>query len=81
MIISIAITILLAAIAQGCAKPPDVSKSIENAAALAQYERLLDDCKKKGKASRDYEVYERCADAVDADLCKHNMALCKEAAP
>lgn len=78
MIISISITLLLALLVQSCT--PESKTATENAAALLQYERLLDDCKKKGREARSYDVYEKCADGVDADLCKHNRALCKDGA-
>ena len=56
-----------------------VIQGVENAAAVAQYERLLDECKEKGKDAGSYAVYERCADKVDAVLCTHNRVLCHDA--
>lgn len=57
-----------------CSLPPVVN--VENAAALAQYERLLDDCKSRGKDAGSYAVYAACADEVDAHLCKEQHLRC-----
>lgn len=37
----------------------------ENAVTVEKYRKELVDCKRKGKAARDYAVYERCAADVD----------------
>ena len=58
----------------GCT--PIVQQSVENAAAVAQYEALLDDCRKQGKAAKDYQVYANCADAVDRRLCAESGVRC-----
>ncbi len=61
----------------GCRPPePVIVSSIENAAAVAQYKALTDDCVKKGKAAKDFAVYEACADAVDAELCRTKSMRC-----
>ena len=61
-----------------CAATPHVVENVENAAAVAQYEALLDECRKAGKAAGSYEVYERCADSVDLHLCAERGLRCKE---
>ncbi len=55
-----------------------LAANVENAAAVAQYEALLDDCRKQGRASASYAVYSTCADAVDAHLCAQHRLRCKE---
>ncbi len=55
---------------------PAVVSTIENAAAVAQYTALLEDCRKQGKAAKSYAVYETCADAVDAELCRVRSTRC-----
>lgn len=62
----------------GCMPPPKVVESVENAAAVAQYEALLDDCRKQGRAAGNYLVYETCANAVDDQLCAQHRLRCKE---
>lgn len=57
----------------GCKPPP---QSVENAAAVVQYEALLDDCKTKGKVAKSYGVYAECADAVDRKLCAESGVRC-----
>jgi hypothetical protein len=59
----------------GC-KP--VEAPIEGAAAVAQYEAQLDACRKRGKESRSYAIYEECAAAVDRDLCATRGLRCIE---
>lgn len=55
---------------------PAIVTAVENAAAVEQYKRLLDDCRAKGKAANSYAVYETCADAVDAELCRTRSVRC-----
>jgi hypothetical protein len=55
---------------------PAMQHNIENAAALAQYEQLLDQCRAKGKDAGSYAVYSTCADEVDAHLCKEQGLRC-----
>jgi hypothetical protein len=59
-----------------CACTPAMKNNVENAAALTQYERLLDDCRAKGKDAGSYAVYSACADQVDAHLCKDHGLRC-----
>jgi hypothetical protein len=61
----------------GC-HPPAPGTEVENAAAVAQYKALLVDCRARGKAARDYAVYEACADAVDAMLCAQRSLRCTD---
>ncbi len=56
--------------------PPSLPLAIENAAAVEQYEALLEKCRLKGKAEKSYAVYETCADTVDAELCKSYRLRC-----
>jgi hypothetical protein len=58
----------------GCQPPP----SMENAAAVAQYEGLLEHCRQRGKVAGSYAVYEACADAVDRELCSTHGLRCKD---
>lgn len=60
----------------GC--KPEYREPVENAAAVAQYEALLDDCRKQGKAAKSYQVYEQCADAVDRHLCRESGVRCTD---
>ncbi len=66
------------AVGLGCVprEPTTIIQSIENAAAVAQYKGLLDDCRARGKAAKSYAVYEACADAVDAELCRARGSQC-----
>lgn len=59
--------------------PPAIN--IENAAAVAQYEALLYDCRARGKTAGSYAVYEACAAAVDRGLCAERGLLCKDGGP
>ena len=59
--------------------PPQVQTEVENAAAVVQYKLLLADCRKKGRAAKSYDVYETCADALDADLCRRKALRCDDA--
>ena len=63
-----------------CAGCKDVPPAVnpENAAAVAQYEGLLDACKEAGKDAGSYAVYAACADDVDARLCRSTGVLCKD---
>jgi hypothetical protein len=62
----------------GCRPTPVLAPTIENAAAVAQYEALLDDCRRQGRAAGSYAVYETCADAVDSHLCAQHRLRCPE---
>lgn len=63
----------------GCSPTPkQVAQSVENAAAVAQYEALLAPCRERGKAARDYAVYEACADEVDSHLCEQHGVMCQD---
>lgn len=70
----VAIGAVIADLVLGCEKPP--AMSVENAAAVVQYEVLLTDCRKRGKAAKSYDVYEACADAVDRQLCIESRVRC-----
>lgn len=62
----------------GACKDPTTPKNIENAAAVAQYEALLTDCRAQGKSAGSYDVYEACAKAVDQKLCAQNGLRCAD---
>lgn len=64
--------------AHGCADPKPTPQNVENAAAVAQYEVLLADCRKQGKTAKSYDVYEACASAVDRKLCAGNGLRCAD---
>ena len=57
-------------------RPPSVPLSVENAAAVEQYEAILEKCRLKGKAEKSYTVYEACADEVDRELCRLHHLRC-----
>lgn len=63
---------------QGCGPREQAAtvQGIENAAAVAQYTKLLDDCKAKGKDAGSYAVYDACADEVDRMICRASGAQC-----
>jgi hypothetical protein len=63
-----------------CCKPPPPTfvSQVENAAAVAQYEALLDNCRRQGKATGSFDVYKTCADAVDDALCAQHKLRCPE---
>lgn len=65
--------------ATGCKPPPPAFvQNVENAAAVAQYEALLDDCRRQGRAANSYRVYETCANAIDDHLCAQYKLRCPE---
>lgn len=72
----LAVGAIVSSLFMGCSSTP--AKNVENSAAVAQYELLLAKCRAKGKAAKDYAVYETCADEVDAELCRTNGLLCKD---
>ncbi len=61
-----------------CQPKPEVKTAVENAAAVAQYSALLDECRAKGRASNSFAVYQTCADAVDDHLCSQHRLRCPE---
>lgn len=61
----------------GCTKPQPAA-NVENAAAVAQYTGLLEECRQKGKEANSYAVYSQCADTVDAHLCQAHGLRCPE---
>lgn len=69
--------LLAAIVACGCSTSPP-ALNVENAAAIAQYEAMLIDCRNLGKQRNSYDVYEACADRVDADLCTKHGLRCKD---
>lgn len=70
--------LIAALVACGCDKSLPPAANVENAAAVAQYELLLADCRAKGKASKSYDVYEDCKDDVNAELCRTAGLRCKD---
>ncbi len=71
--------ILFVGLLYGCKPPsPQLYTGLENAAAVAQYTALLDECRAKGRASNSYAVYQTCADAVDSHLCNQHRLRCPE---
>lgn len=70
------LAVLWGILAHCTACTPRVVQNIENAEAVAQYEALLDDCRKQGKAAKDFQVYADCADAVDRRLCAESGVRC-----
>lgn len=67
--------VALAVLLVGCASVPPVV-NVENAAAVAQYTALLEDCRERGKVAGSYAVYEACANAVDRELCARHKLRC-----
>lgn len=61
----------------GC-KPSPAVQSVENAAAVAQYGALLDECIAKGKDAGSLAVYVGCADGLDRMLCRTNGTRCQD---
>jgi hypothetical protein len=61
-----------------CQPKPEVKTAVENAAAVAQYTALLDQCRAQGRASNSFAVYQACADAVDDHLCSQHRLRCPE---
>jgi len=71
----LAIILPVLAACSGC-KDPLAPANVENAAAVAQYEALLQVCRDHGKEAKSYEVYEACAQDVDHTLCVQTGARC-----
>lgn len=67
-------------VTEGCSGPPPKEPDIiETATAVkvhAEYKTLLARCRKLAKT---YEVYDACADAVDANFCQHHGLRCVDA--
>ena len=60
----------------GCTPPPEQTmKRIDNAAAVAQYDAALVDCKEKAKAAHDFAVFEACEARVSTRLCIDRASL------
>jgi len=74
----LAVGAIVSSLFMGCSDKLPPAANVENAAAVAQYELLLADCRAKGKTAQNYAVYETCADAVDAELCRAHGLLCKD---
>lgn len=74
----VAVAGVLSIIAAMASCRPEQREAVENAAAVAQYEALLDDCKERGKTAGSYAVYEACANAVDRQLCAESGVRCKD---
>jgi D-Tyr-tRNAtyr deacylase len=75
LLVTVTFTLLMAACKP---PPPSFVNQVENAAAVAQYEALLDDCRRQGKATGSFDVYKTCADAVDDELCARHHLRCPE---
>ncbi len=60
----------------GC-DPADQAR-VENAAAVAQYDLALVECKEKARAAKDFAVYEACERAVTRKLCEDSEPLRRE---
>ncbi len=52
--------------------------NVENAAAVAQYDAALVDCKAKAREARSMEVYDACEFVVSLKFCRASEALRKE---
>lgn len=67
----------------GCAPPVAqvFTETVENAEAVAQYKGLMADCRARGREAGSYAVYEVCADAIDADLCRRKSLRCDGGVP
>ena len=59
----------------GCLSPQE-KLTVENAAAVAQYDAALVECKRDAKGS--FEAYVACEDAVTRHFCRESRALQKE---
>lgn len=57
---------------------PTAGLSIENAAAVAQYDDALVECKKEARAAKSMLVFDTCEYAVRAKFCRESTALRKE---
>lgn len=68
---------IVIALAQ-CTGCQQVVPNLENAAAVAQYKVLLADCRRKGKEADSLAVYVKCADEVDAMLCRESAIRCPD---
>ncbi len=62
----------------GCAPHTKSPLTIENAAAVAQYDAALAECLKKAKPQRSLDLYIQCEDAVTLHFCAESPALRKE---
>lgn len=69
----------------GCT--PAQQLNVEHAAAVAQYDAALVECKREGKAAKSLEVYIACENRVSRAYCQSSKALqqewpkCKELLP
>jgi len=59
----------------GCLSPQE-KLTVENAAAVAQYDAALVECKRDAKGS--FEAYVACEDAVSRRFCRESLSLRKE---
>jgi hypothetical protein len=57
-------------------KEPDIIETATAVKVHAEYKTLLSRCRKLAKT---YEVYDACADAVDANFCQHHGLRCVDA--
>jgi len=60
-----------------CAPSPAEKLTVENAAAVAQFDAALVDCKRKAKAAKDFDVYDECERALAKHFCSESQALRK----
>lgn len=77
-VLSCALVVMILEYGNGCVPKERIIQSAENAAAIAQYTALLDTCKEKARAAKDYAVFERCADDVDRMLCTASPLYCPD---
>jgi len=56
--------------------PETITETTENAAAVAQYKLLLSDCRKKAVDAGNIAVFDKCADELDAELCRTRALRC-----
>lgn len=70
-----------------CGCSPAETLTVENAAAVAQFDAALVECKRKAKAAKDFDVYDECEQALAKHYCSESPALrkhwpiCKEVLP
>lgn len=70
-------------VTEGCSTPqpkePDIIETATVVKIHAEYKTLLARCRQLAKAAKSYEVYDACADAVDANFCQYHGLRCVDA--
>lgn len=61
----------------GCAPTEKIPLTPENAAAVAQYDSALVECKKQAKAAKSFDTYVACEDALTRHYCRESSELRK----